>query len=144
MRQGDCGCFCLAMIITESQIQHLCQGKIRIILDWVNVVMIQILMLWSWTEKFHFWRLVNSYWKKKSHNSKAWSLLQINHLKDLNKFCSSVDQVYVCSDSTGTTTNRSAKTQIFSQHVRQQMSQGGRFNCRSEFRANMRSMWLSV
>lgn len=31
---------------------------------------------------------------KKSHNSKAWSLLQMNHLKDLNKFYSSVDQVY--------------------------------------------------
>lgn len=33
---------------------------------------------------------------------------------------------------------------FFSQHVHQQLSQGGRFNCRSEFGTNIKSMGLSV
>lgn len=89
--------------------------------SWVNVgVMMQTLML---SREVSFLRIDQELLKKKKPWFKTWSLVQINHLKDLSKCCSSVDQVYVCSDSTGTTTNRSAKTQISSQPVHQQMSQ---------------------
>ena len=45
MRQDDCDWFCLAMEIGHHHFSTFCLGKIRIILEWVNIVLMVFYMI---------------------------------------------------------------------------------------------------